>query len=164
MTGLQTNVAADVVERTIVASRTFDAPRERVFRAFTEPEQLARWWGPQGWETETRTLDLRPGGIWHYCMRGPDGMESWGLGTYHEVTPPSRFVYTDAFSDAEGTIAAGMPQATIVMEFAEEGGKTTVTSSTRYASEEDIQAVLKMGVVEGLTQTWDRLAAYLGGA
>jgi len=162
MTGPKTNVATDVAARTIIASRTFDAPRDLVFRAFTEPEQLAHWRGPQRWKTETRTLDLRPGGIWHYCMTGPDGMESWGVGTYQEVTPPSRLVYTDAFSDAEGNISAAMPQTTIVMEFAEEGGKTTVTSSTRFASDEDIQAVLKMGVVEGLTQTWDRLAAYLG--
>lgn len=163
MTGGQTNVATDGAERTIVASRTFDAPRERVFRAFTEPGQLARWWGPRGWGTETRTLDLRPGGSWHYCMTGPDGMESWGLGTYQEVTPPSRLVYTDAFSDAEGNVSAGMPQTTIVIEFAEEGGRTTVTSSTRFATDEDIQMVLKMGVIEGLTQTWDRLAEYLGG-
>ena len=162
MTGTKTNVATDTVARTLVVSRTFDAPRELVFRAYTEPEQLARWWGPEGWQTETRTLDLRPGGIWHYVMRGPDGAESWGRTTYREVTPPTRLVYSDAFTDAEGNAVEGLPVMVITTEFAEHDGKTTVISSTQFASDEDMRKIVEMGAVEGITQTWERLAAYLG--
>ena len=164
MTGPKTNVATDAATRTIVVSRTFDAPRDRVFRAYTDPQELARWWGPDGWTTETHAHELQPGGFWHYYMRGPDGMESWGKSIYQEVTPPSRLVYSDAFSDAEGNMVEGMPVMVITTEFAERDGKTTVTSTTQFASEEDMREVVEMGVAEGITQIWERLAAYLGSA
>ena len=156
-----TNVVTDTAARTITVSRTFDATRERIFRAFTAPEQLARWWGPEGWQTETRAHELAPGGVWLYVMRGPDGTESWGKTTYLEVTPPSRLVYSDAFTDTEGNIVEGMPVMLITTEFAESGGQTTVTSTTQFASDEDLRKVVAMGVAEGITQTWERLAAYL---
>lgn len=163
MTGQKTNVDLNDDARTIVITRTFAAPRDRVFRAFTDPQELAQWWGPEGWTTETHAHDLRPGGLWHYCMRGPDGMESWGTSTYHEVTPPARYVYSDAFSDAKGNPVEGMPTMTITTEFTEQGGKTLVTSTTQFASEEDMRKVVAMGVATGITQTWERLAVYLGG-
>lgn len=162
MTGQKTNVALNDAAQAIVITRTFDASRERVFRAYTDPQELAQWWGPEGWTTETRAHDLRPGGIWHYCMRGPGGMESWGKSTYHEVTPPVRYVYSDAFSDAEGNLVEGMPTMTITNEFTEHNGKTTVTSTTQFASEEDMRKVVEMGAAAGITQTWERLAVYLG--
>ena len=163
MTAPKTSVALHDDARTIVITRTFAAPRDRVFRAFTDPEDLAQWWGPDGWTTETRAHDLRPGGTWHYVMRGPDGMESWGLATYHEVTPPARFVYSDAFSDAAGNAVAGMPIMTITTEFTEQGGTTLVASTTQFASVEEMRKVVQMGVSTGIAQTWERLAAYLGG-
>ena len=164
MADRKTDVALNHAARTIVITRTFDAPRDRVFRAYTDPQELARWWGPEGWRTETVAHDLRPGGSWRYVMRGPGGMESWNISTYHEVTPPARFVYSDAFSDAEGNLIEGMPTMTIINEFSEQDGKTTVTSTTQFASEEDMRKIVAMGAAEGITQTWERLAAYLGGA
>ncbi len=161
MTAGPTNVVTDTAARTITVSRAFAAPREQIFRAYTESEELAQWWGPEGWQTETRAHELAPGGVWHYVMRGPDGMESWGKTTYQEVTPPSRLVYSDAFSDPEGNIVEGMPVMLITTEFAERDGQTTVTSTTQFASDEDLQKVVAMGAVEGITQTWERLAAYL---
>jgi uncharacterized protein YndB with AHSA1/START domain len=162
MAAEQMNAVADTAARTITVSRIFAAPHERVFRAFTEPEHLARWWGPEGWQTETRAHELAPGGLWLYVMRGPDGTESWGKTTYLEVAPPSRLVYRDAFSDPEGNIVEGMPVMLITIEFADSDGQTTVTSTTQFASDEDLQQVVAMGVVEGIRQTWERLAAYLG--
>ena len=163
MTDAKTNVATDAAARTITVSRTFAAPRERVFRAFTDPADLAHWWGPEGWQTETLAHELVPGGVWRYVLRGPEGMESWCKATYREVAPPERIVYRDEFLDKEGNTVAGLPTMVITVEFTEHDGKTAVTSATRFASEEDLQQVVAMGVAEGITQTWERLATYLGG-
>jgi uncharacterized protein YndB with AHSA1/START domain len=162
MTNAKTTVAADAAARTITVSRTFAAPRERVFAAFTEPEHLAHWWGPDGWQVEIKAHELAPGGVWHFVLRGPDGMESWSKATYQEVTPPSRLVYSDTFSDAEGNVVEGMPTMTVTIEFVERDGQTMVTSTTQFTSEEELQKILEMGVAEGISETWERLAAYLG--
>jgi uncharacterized protein YndB with AHSA1/START domain len=142
-------------------SRVFDAPRDVVFRAFATSEALAHWWGPKGWTLPVSNLDFRPGGTWHYCMRGPGGEESWGLSRYSEIVERERIVYTDVFSNAEGAAAEGMPQMQITIEFTDEGGKTRVTSRTEFASSEELRKVLDMGVVQGATETWDRLEEYL---
>jgi len=89
-------------DREIVVRRVFAAPRELVFEAWTQPERLVRWWAPAGCTTAACTVELRPGGAFHYCMRMPDGMEIWGLGIYREIVAPERIVYTDTFADAEG--------------------------------------------------------------
>jgi uncharacterized protein YndB with AHSA1/START domain len=148
----------------LVMERTFDAPRALVWRAFTEPERLQHWWGPKGWTLPVCTLDLRVGGVWHYCMRGPAGEEGWGKAVYREIVEPERIVYSDAFSDADGNVAEGMPQMLITVEFADHDGKTKVTSRARFASAADLEATLGMGAVEGMTDTWDRLADYLATA
>jgi uncharacterized protein YndB with AHSA1/START domain len=148
-------------ERDLVMTRVFDAPRDVVFRAFSTSEALARWWGPKGWTLAVSNLEFRSGGTWHYCMRGPNGEESWGLSRYSEIVDGERIVYTDAFSNAEGKVAEGMPQMQITVEFADEDGETRVTSRTEFASAAELQQVLDMGVVQGATETWDRLAAYL---
>ncbi len=81
-----------------------DAPRDLVFKAWTEPERLMRWWAPKGWTTPFCKIDLRPGGVFHYCMRSPEGRDFWGKGVYREVVEPSLLVYTDSFSDEEGKL------------------------------------------------------------
>lgn len=148
-------------DRDLVMSRVFDAPRDVVFRAFATAEALAQWWGPRGWTLSANNLDFRPGGTWHYCMRGPDGEESWGLSTYSEILQGERIVHTDAFSNAEGTVAEGMPQMQITIEFTDEDGRTRVTSRTEFPSRDGLKQVLDMGVVQGATETWDRLEEYL---
>jgi uncharacterized protein YndB with AHSA1/START domain len=148
----------------LVMERVFDAPRALVWRAFTEPERLKQWWGPKGWTLPVCALDLRPGGVWHYCMRGPNGEEGWGKAVYREIVEPERLVYLDAFSDADGKVAEGMPQMLITVEFADHGGKTKVTSRTRFASAADLETTLGMGVADGMTETWNRLADYLATA
>jgi uncharacterized protein YndB with AHSA1/START domain len=145
----------------LTVERTFDAPRELVFKAFTEPDRVAQWWGPRGWDTTNYRMDVQPGGTWHYCMRGPDGMESWGIATYHEIIEPERIVYMDNFSDADGNIAENMPGMLITMEFHDQGGRTRLVSRTEFASPDTLQSILDMGMQQGLTETWDRLEEYL---
>ena len=148
-------------DREFSIHRVFDAPRELVFRAFSAPEHLVHWWGPEGWTLSVCNQDFRVGGEWHYCMSGPDGMESWGKAIYHEITPPARLVFLDVFSDAEGNTVEGLPQTVVTMEFIDRGGKTELISWAEYPDAEALQTVLDMGMVQGLYETWDRLAAYL---
>jgi uncharacterized protein YndB with AHSA1/START domain len=145
----------------LVVERVFDAPRELVFKAYTEPERLARWFGPAGWTLPVCTLDLRPGGVWRYCMRGPNGEESWGRAVYREVVPPERLVYDDAFSNAEGTISENMPQMRVTVEFVAEDGKTRIVNRSEFGSAAEVEKVLAMGVEQGMRETWERLDAFL---
>jgi uncharacterized protein YndB with AHSA1/START domain len=151
-------------DKILVLERTFDAPRELVFEMFKEPEHLKRWWGPRGWELQVCNVDFRPGGIWHYCMKCVDqnqgdfyGMESWGKQVYREIVEPERIVYTDYFSDAEGNVNDTMPATEGTVEFIDLGGKTKIVSRSEYVSAEALKTVMEMGMLEGITQTWDRL-------
>jgi uncharacterized protein YndB with AHSA1/START domain len=148
-------------DREFVMERVFNAPRELVWQAWSQPEHLKHWWGPKHWTLPVCRVDFRPGGIWHYCMRGPNGEESWGRAVYREIVEPERIVYKDSFSDAEGNTAEGMPEMVITVTFDDMDGKTKVTARALFETAEDLETVLDMGMVEGLTQTWDRLEAYL---
>lgn len=148
-------------DREFVMERVFDASRELVWQAWTKPEHLTQWWGPKGWTLPVCQVDFRPGGVWLYCMRGPDGEEAWGKAIYREIVEPERIVYLDTFVDETGNPLEGMPEMLITVTFADHDGKTRLATHAQFASAADLEAVLAMGMVEGLTQTWDRLEAYL---
>ena len=148
-------------DREFVMERVFDAPRELVWQAWTKPEHLVHWWGPKGWTLPVCKVDFRPGGVWHYCMRGPEGEESWGKAIYREIVEPERIVYLDTFSNEAGNPVEGMPEIIITVTFEDLDGKTKLATHAQFASAADLESVLAMGMVEGLTQTWDRLEAYL---
>ena len=80
----------------------FDAPRELVWKCFTEPERMKQWWGPKGFKVIASKMDLRPGGTYHYGMKAPDGMPMWGKMVYREISPPDRIVFVNSFSDEAG--------------------------------------------------------------
>ena len=154
-------VSSKVEGLELVMERSFEAPKELVFSMFTEPDHIVRWWGPTDWETSVYKMDVKSGGIWHYCMRSPDGQESWGKSIYHEIDPPNKLVYTDIFSDEQENEVEGMPKMLITMVFSSEGPKCTIISSTKFDSKEELQKVIDMQAVEGMAQTYDRLEAYL---
>jgi uncharacterized protein YndB with AHSA1/START domain len=156
-----TPVWIDRDTRHLIVDRTFDAPRDLVWAAFTEPERMAKWWGPRGWDTTNREMDVRPGGVWHYCMTGPDGMESWGKAEYKEITPKDRIVYVDWFSDAEGNNNEQMPSVLTTFEFHDLGAKTRVFATAEYAAVEALEQVIAMGMVQGLSESLDKLAELL---
>ncbi|MCM3039530.1 SRPBCC domain-containing protein [Paenibacillus motobuensis] len=154
--------------RILVLERVFDAPRDLVFQMFKEPEHLKRWWGPRGWEIPVCNIDFRPGGVWHYCMKCVDqnqgqfyGMESWGKGVYKEIVEPEKIVYNDYFSDAEGNINESLPATLITMEFIDLDGKTKLVNRSEYASAEALKTVIDMGMMQGISETWDRLGELL---
>ena len=90
--------------RGFVVTRIFDAPRGLVFKAWTEPERLKRWWGPEGFTMPFCAVDLREGGVFLYCMRSPAGRDFWGRGVFREIVEPERIVLTNSFADAEGNV------------------------------------------------------------
>lgn len=157
----QKNNPTPAEEREFVMERIFNAPRQLVFQAFSECKHLTHWWGPTGWTLPVCQMDFRPGGVWLYCMRGPAGEDACGKATYHEIVEPERIVYTDSFVDTAGKVLEGMPELLITLTFAEQDGKTRLTNRAEFASAADKEAILGMGMVEGLTQTLDRLEAHL---
>lgn len=143
---------------TLVYERIINAPRERVWQAWTDPRQLEKWWGPRGWTTTVYTMDVRPGGTWHYCIREDDGeMESWNLAIYQDIDAPSRLNYVDAFSDKDGNVNTEMPRLPIEVTFFEEDGKTRLYSVSHLDSVEALEELKAMGMEQGLAETWDRL-------
>jgi uncharacterized protein YndB with AHSA1/START domain len=118
------SIEAASMDRELVITRTFEAPRHRVFQAWTEPSQVARWWGPQGFTTTHCDMDIRPGGAFRVCMRSPEGADYWKQGVYREIVEPERLVFTFAWEDAEGKPDH---QTLVTVTFAEQGGKTKLT-------------------------------------
>jgi uncharacterized protein YndB with AHSA1/START domain len=122
-------------ERELVITRVFDAPRDLVWKAWTDAEQVKRWWGPKDFTAPTCTLDLRVGGRYLFCMRGPDGKDYWSTGVYREIVAPARLVYTDSFADAQGNVVPasyyGMDdlplEMVVTVTLEERDGRTTMT-------------------------------------
>lgn len=163
-----TNQMISKVEgRELFLERVFDAPRELVFEVFSTAEHLMRWFGTTGWPLTVCNIDFRSGGVWHYCMKCNDesqeyfGQESWGRAVFNEIVEPERIVYIDVFSDAEGNVNENMPEARVTWEFVVHEGKTKLISRTQYVTEDAVKSVLDMGMIQGITQTWNQLAGYL---
>jgi uncharacterized protein YndB with AHSA1/START domain len=144
-------------DREIAMTRVFDAPRNLVFDAWTKPELLKRWLGVFGnWSFAICEVDLRVGGKYRYVWRGKDGEEMGMGGVYREIVRPERIVTTEEFDDPW---YPGDAQDTTV--FVEKGGKTTVTTTVRYASKEARDGVLKSPMESGVAQSYDKLAEVL---
>lgn len=156
--------------KTLVVERSFAAARERVWAAYTDPELLARWWGPVGWTTRIKHMDFSDGGYQLYGMTCEDpeqadwyGKTSWGKAVYRNIRPMDSFEYTDYFCNEAGETVSGMPAATTHIAFHDEGDSTHIVMKVVYDTPEALEQVLKMGMKEGFTQTWDRLEEFFAG-
>ncbi|MGH6819472.1 MAG: SRPBCC domain-containing protein [Methylocella sp.] len=148
-------------ELAIVITRIFDAPSELVFKMFTDPKHLARFWGPAGFTSTVREMDPRPGGTFRLEMRGPDGATYPCEGLYREVITPERIVYSGG-PDCGHPCGGGLPpRALVTITFAGHDGKTTLTINTRFESIADRDAAVKMGFNTGWASSLDRLADLL---
>ena len=141
----------------LVFERTFDAPREQVWKAFTDPALIPRWWGKHGTTTTVVEMDVRPGGTWRYINSDPGRDDVAFYGEYLEVDPPNGFRWTFMF-DVEGVGPMGGPET---HSFEDVGGRTKVTSIGHMGSIEALEGALATGMSEGAIETWDRLAALL---
>jgi uncharacterized protein YndB with AHSA1/START domain len=119
-----TNAAAIPAERELVITRILDAPPSLVFKFWTEPSHLVRWWGPKGFTAPSVEMDVRPGGAWRACIRSPEGTDHWMQGVYREVVEPLRLVFTFAWEDDQG---APGHQTLVTVTFAQHDGKTRLT-------------------------------------
>lgn len=138
-------------DREIVIEREFEAPRERVFAAFTEPELIPQWWGPHGVTTIVDRMDVRPGGDWRFVCRNSDGSESGFRGTYREVSPPERIVQTFEWEGMPGHVS--VETAT----FDDLGDRTKVTNTSIFHTPEERDGMLDSGMERGLNETYERL-------
>lgn len=143
------------------ALRRFAADRDTLWAMWTRAEHLRNWWGPAGFTTPVCEVDFRPGGSWFYCMQDPAGQRYCGKMIYDEIDAPRRFSATDVFTDEEGNAIGDMPESHSEFQFEEINGETLVTNISRYHSQEARDQVIEMGVEAGLSQTLDRLDAYL---
>jgi uncharacterized protein YndB with AHSA1/START domain len=145
--------------RELIISRIIDAPREAVFKAWTDPQQLALWWGPHGMTTPVCEMDLRPGGIFRTVMRAPDGTEYPTRGVFLEIVPPERIVFTDAFEP--GFQPAIEPFVTAIITFEELVDRTKYTTRALHKSIADCERHQQMGFHQGWSESLDRLVACL---
>jgi uncharacterized protein YndB with AHSA1/START domain len=146
--------AAEAGERELVITRIFDAPRRLVFKAWTEPDRVARWWGPQGFTTLSCNMDVRPGGAFRVCTRSPEGVEHWKQGVYREIVEPERLVFTFAWEDVVGNPGH---ETLVTVSFADQGAKTKLTLHQAV-----FETVAKRDEHQrGWTSTLERFAGYL---
>ncbi len=155
-------------KKELVITRTFAAPRKLVWKAWTEPDRVMGWWGPKVFTAPVIKIDLRVGGKYLFCMRGPEGKDYWSTGTYLEVVTPERLVVTDSFADDKGNIvpatyygmSAGFPlESRVTVTFEAQGSKTQFTM--KYDDVSLIPEEHLKGMVQGWNESLDKLADYL---
>ena len=163
-----TENAVSQVERMVV-TRIFDAPRELVWKAWTDPKCMMQWWGPKGFTSPVCKMDFRVGGKFLYCMRSPDGQEFWNGGEYHEIDLHEKIVSSMYFSDSEGNKVApaeygieheaidGAYDVTLFEDFGT--GQTKLT----FIGNETMENAIASGQVEGMNQILDKAAAVIAG-
>jgi len=158
-----------------VLSRVFDAPRDLVWRCFTEPDHMKHWWGPKGFVVDRASMTLHPGGMFHYRLVAANGFEMWGRMTYREISPKDRIVCISAFSDESGGLAphALAPEwpveILVTLTFEDDGpGKTrlTVVSSPLDATDDEMRVFVAGhdSMKQGWGSTLDKLADHLAKA
>ncbi|HET7856003.1 MAG TPA: SRPBCC family protein [Gaiellaceae bacterium] len=142
-------------EREVTMTRVFDAPRELVWEAWTSPEHVPNWLlGPEGWTMPVCEIDLREGGAWHYAWRHSDGNEMEMRGEYREIAPPERLVHTESWG-------GDWAETLNTVVFTEEDGRTTVTITSLYPSQDERDRALGTGMATGADRSFDLLADYL---
>jgi len=152
-------------------ARSFDAPRALVWQVYTELDHLSRWWGPKGFTWIKGTLDLKPGGLFHYGMRAPTGQEMWGKFVYREIVAPQRISFVTSFSDQDANTVRSPYSPIWPLEvlntvlFTERGGKTilemTGTPINATDEEQTFFDTMRPSLDQGFKGTLDQLAEYL---
>ena len=142
-------------DQEIVMERVFNAPRELVFKAHTDPNLIAKWWGPRRYTTTVDKMDVRVGGVWRFVQHDANGNEYAFNGVYREIVPPERLSYTFEFEGTPGHIINE------TLTFEDLGGKTRLTVTGSFESAEDRDGMLHSGMEEGANESYERLAELL---
>ncbi|GCE28565.1 activator of HSP90 ATPase [Dictyobacter alpinus] len=155
------SLSTRIGEQDFVVERQFNVPRALMFQVFTQPEHLKRWWAPAPYTIPVCTIDLRPGGIWHYCMRSPEGDDHWSRSVYNEIVRPEKLVYSSTFADEHANPIEGVPEHLATVTFTEEGGTTHVSARFQFTTTAALKVAINMGMMQGMSTTWDYLAVYV---
>jgi uncharacterized protein YndB with AHSA1/START domain len=139
-------------EREIHVERIFDAPPERVFTAYTDPELIPQWWGPRGTETIVEELDARAGGAWRFRARNPDGSEIVFRGVFREVTPHERLAQTFEWDGMPGHVSV---ETAVFVDLGD--GRTKVVSDSIFHAAEERDGMIDSGMEKGMNETYERL-------
>jgi uncharacterized protein YndB with AHSA1/START domain len=153
----KTRISRDVPNKQLIVNRSFNAPLEQVWKAWTDSAILDQWWAPKPFQTITKHQDFREGGHWLYAMKGPDGVEHWCRENYVKIDDRQSIRSTDAFCDEEGNETNQLPSTVWVKSFSAHGQQTSVEIVCTYSSEEDMKTIVNMGFEEGFSMGMDNL-------
>jgi uncharacterized protein YndB with AHSA1/START domain len=167
---VQTKVTKDVENKTLIIECEFDAPKEKLWRAYADKDWFEKWWGPEGWQTTAKAFDFKQGGTIHYAMECVDknqgewfGQKHWGLLIFEVIDEPNRIEAQDRFANEDGSVDESMPAQKFIIEFVEENGKTRLISRSVADTAEGLETLVKMGMVEGFSSQLNKLESLLAG-
>jgi len=146
-----TVISKDLANKKLHVTRQFNAPVEKVWKAWTDSDILDKWWAPKPWKAETKTMDLRAGGLWLYCMMGPNGEQSWSRVDFRSVDPEHSFATSCTFCDEEGNINADFGVMHWLVEFGATETGTKVDVTLTFDKEADMTRIIEMGFEGGFT-------------
>jgi uncharacterized protein YndB with AHSA1/START domain len=153
----ETIYSKDAAAKKMKVVREFDAPADKVWKAWTEPALLDQWWAPKPWKANTQSMDLHNGGKWFYYMEGPAGERHYCMVQYESITPGKSFSGLDAFCDEKGNINADFPSMHWKVDFTSIGNATKVEVEITFASEADMEKIVEMGFKEGFAMAHQNL-------
>jgi uncharacterized protein YndB with AHSA1/START domain len=145
------NVQKDLDAMTMKITTKFEAPAERIWRLWSDPRQLERWWGPPTYPASVTEHDISPGGAVAYFMTGPEGDTHHGWWRVEEADPPNLLRFEDGFANADGEPNDAMPTTIATVTLTESNGRTTMEIESRFPSQEGMEKMLEMGTEEGMT-------------
>jgi len=151
----ETSITAEPGKQVVIITRTFDAPRELVFKTSSDPKLIPEWWGPRRFTTTVDKMEVKPGGIWRFVQKDGEGNEFAFHGVYHDIKPPERVIQTFEFEGMRGHVVME------TVSFKERDSKTKMIEKSVFETVEDRDGMLKSGMAEGANETTDRLAELL---
>ncbi|HVZ98165.1 MAG TPA: SRPBCC domain-containing protein [Chitinophagaceae bacterium] len=153
----QTHYEKDLPNKKILVNRTFNAPVELVWKAWTQQEILDRWWAPKPWRAETKTMNFTVGGVWLYAMIGPEGETHWSKADYKSITPNKSFTCVDCFCDENGVKNDAFQTSAWQVNFEAAGNTTKVYVEITFEKAEDLQKMVEMGFEQGFAMGHNNL-------
>lgn len=153
----KTQIKKDPRERSILVSRVFNAPIEKVWQAYTDSEFLDQWWGPSPWKAETKSMNFKEGGYWLYAMVGPENEKHWSRMNYLAIDPYKSIDVEDGFSDENGNFNRDMPIGKGRITFIPTANGVKVDFKSIYRSEADLNKLVETGFEQGISICYDQL-------
>lgn len=157
----EAQITQDITGKKIVVTRAFDAPPEKIWRAFTEREILDRWWAPKPMTIETKSLDFRPGGIWHFCMCGAKGERYWWRVDYKTIDDQRSITTAGGPADENGNPTGGLPPMQRLTEFTPTPTGTVVSITILFQTEADLKKMAESGMMAGTSAAFNHLEELL---